>query len=284
MKGQKNNGYYRLQRGAVLPKELLPAQEGIRFSFDGKFTLMYAFDRPTVEEKQAFKSGNPCQFGLAVVDDVIFFLSRFGTLKWMDAPFNIHLYPDNRARLLEVPGPTQGYAVYIMLVDSSTGIIEQLRLTSLTHDLSMRLRDAIINQPVIPDYDQRLQSIMARYSTEDLVALASKGQDSMATITPPQLRPSQRGLSGIKKDNYPLPEELRKFNFYYIDSGHVVMAIPESLLPCAIKSGNLDDFECPIPCRYILAKGYRFHEGYVVCDAPYSREFGLGLDSFWYTW
>ena len=284
MKGQKNNGYYSLQRGAALPKELVPTQDGIRFSFDGKFTLMYAFDRPTVEEKQAFKSGNPCQFGLAVVDDVIFFLSRFGTLKWMDAPFNIHLYPDDRAGLLVVPGPTQGYAVYTMLVDSSTGIIEQLRLTSLTHDLSMRLRDAIINQPVIPDYDQRLQSIMARYSTEDLVALASKGQDSMATITTPPLRPSQRGLSGIKKDNYPLPEELRKFNFYYIDSGHVVMAIPESLLPRAIKSGNLDDFECPIPCRYILAKGYRFHEGHVVCDAPYSREFGLGIDNFWYTW
>ena len=95
MKGQKNNGYYSLQRGAVLPKELVPTQDGIRFSFDGRFILMYAFDRPTVEEKQAFKSGNPCQFGLAVVDDVIFFLSRFGTLKWMDAPFNIHLYPDD---------------------------------------------------------------------------------------------------------------------------------------------------------------------------------------------
>ena len=100
----------------------------------------------------------------------------------------------------------------------------------------------------------------------------------------PQLRPSHRGLTGIKKDDYPLPEELRKFNYYYYldGAGHVVMAIPESLLPQAIKSGNFDDYECPIPCRYILAKGYRFHDGYVVCDAPYSKELGVDIDESWY--
>lgn len=100
----------------------------------------------------------------------------------------------------------------------------------------------------------------------------------------PQLRPSHRGLTGIKKDDYPLPEELRESNYFYNDSGHVVMAIPESLLPRAIESGNFDGYECPIPCRYILAKGYRFHNGYVVCDAPYSSEFGVDIDESWYTW
>ena len=115
---------------------------------------------------------------------------------------------------------------------------------------------------------------------ENLVALADNEKKSMSI--PPQLRPSQKGLSGIRKDNYPLPEELRRFNYFYPDSGHVVMAIPESLLPLAIKSGNLDDYECPIPCRYILAKGYRFHDGYVVCDAPYSMDFGVDIDEYWY--
>ena len=119
-------------------------------------------------------------------------------------------------------------------------------------------------------------------SMENLVALADNEKKSMSI--PPQLRPSQKGLSGIRKDNYPLPEELRRFNYFYPDSGHVVMAIPKSLLPQAIKSGNFDDFECPIPCRYILTMGYCFHSGYVVCDVPYSKEDGLVLNDCWYTW
>ena len=91
----------------------------------------------------------------------------------MIKPFNIQLYPDNRGRLLEEPGPTQGYSIHVMLIDSATGILVQQRLIGLDHDLSMRLREAIINQPVIPDYEKRLQSIMAQHSTMDLVALAS---------------------------------------------------------------------------------------------------------------
>lgn len=150
----------------------VPTSEGVTLEFDGGFQLMCRLSRPTAKEKNAFKSG-VAQFDLAVVDGVIFFLSRFGTMNWMDSPFNIHLYPDQRARLLEVPDPTQGYGIHIMLVDSSTGIVVHQRLIGLDHDLSMRLRDAIINQLVIPDYHQRLQSIMARYSTRDLVALAS---------------------------------------------------------------------------------------------------------------
>lgn len=175
MFNSETSKYSCFRTGAHVLKTSATFPEGIRFEFNGVFMLICAMNRPTAEEKRAFTSGTPYQFGLAVVDDIIFFLSRFGTLEWMDAPFNIHLYPDDRMPLLEELGPTQGYGIYIMLVDSSTGIIAHQRLIGLNHDLSMRLHDAIINQPVISDYDQRLQSIMARYSTKDLVALASKG-------------------------------------------------------------------------------------------------------------
>jgi len=260
--------------------------DGIHLEFDGVgFMLLCVLSRPTAKEKKAFKDGVP-QFGLAVVEGVIFFLSRFGTLNWMDSPFNIHLYHDNRVSLLEEPGPTQGYALHVMLIDGATGILVHQRLIGLDHDLSMRLREAIVNQPEIPNYNQHLQRIMARYTTNDLVALesshpVSKVRNDMAA-SKSQLRPSHVGLVGIRKDNYPLPEELRQFNYYYPDgTGHVVMAIPESLLPKAITSGNFDDYECPVPCRYILAKGYRFYEGYVVCDVPYDKTFGVNVDDSW---
>lgn len=288
MKGYKKKlAYSHFRAGTPIPKVSTPVHDGVYLEFNGFFSLICAMNRPTAKEKNAFRSGVP-QFDLVVVDGVIFFLSRFGTLNWMDSPFNRHLYSDNRILQLEEPGPTQGYSLHVMLIDSVTGVLVHQRLIGLDHDLSMRLRDAIINQPVIPDYDQRVRNVMARYSTKDLVTLASshpassKAQSGTATSVT-QLRPSQRGLSGIKKDDYPLPEELSEFNFFYSDgTGHVVMAIPESLLPQAIKSGNFDDFECPIPCRYILAKGYRFLNGHVICDAPYSEEFGVDVDEFWF--
>lgn len=111
----------------------------------------------------------------------------------------------------------------------------------------------------------------------------SKNSQSEKPNYSQSLRPSHWGLRGIKKDNYPLPQELHKFNYFYPDGmGHVVMAIPESLLPKAVKSGNFDDYECPIPCRYVLAKGYRFHEGYVICNVPYHEVFGVDVDESWY--
>lgn len=47
------------------------------------------------------------------------------------------------------------------------------------------------------------------------------------------MRRSHEGLSAnfTKKDDYSgLPEELKEFNYYYLDGGHVVMAIPKCLL------------------------------------------------------
>lgn len=96
------------------------------------------------------------------------------------------------------------------------------------------------------------------------------------------MRRSHEGLNAvlIKKDDYSgLPEELREFNYYYGDgdTGHVVMAIPKCLLAEAQSNGDLDMFECPIPCKYVLERGYEMVEGHVVVDVPYGT-FGAEVD------
>lgn len=98
------------------------------------------------------------------------------------------------------------------------------------------------------------------------------------------MRRSHEGLTGIEKDNYPgLPDELKPFNYYYHDeNGHVIMAIPESLLEKAMQVGDLDMFECPFPCKYVLQKGYRMVDDHVICEGDYSWEFGLMVDEEWY--
>lgn len=94
------------------------------------------------------------------------------------------------------------------------------------------------------------------------------------------MRKSQEGLYGVRKDNYPnLSEELRKFNYYYPDAGHSIVAVPECLLERAEKSGDLEMYEVPFPVKYVLEKGYRLYKGIVVCDAPYNWNYGLEIPS-----
>lgn len=95
------------------------------------------------------------------------------------------------------------------------------------------------------------------------------------------MRRSHEGLSAnfIKKNDYSgLPKELKEFNYYYLDGGHVVMAIPKCLLDEAQKNRDLDMFECPIPCKYVLERGYEIVNEYVVVDVPYDSTFGVEID------
>lgn len=82
----------------------------------------------------------------------------------------------------------------------------------------------------------------------------------------------------LKKDHYKgLPAELDEFNYYYTDCGHVIMAIPECMLSEAEKNGDLDMFEVPAPCKYILENGYRNCKEHVIVDISYG-EFGVEYD------
>lgn len=100
-----------------------------------------------------------------------------------------------------------------------------------------------------------------------------------------QIRRSVEGLNLVEKDNYDgLPEELKEFNYYYhdLETGHVIMAIPECLLEDVEEDGDLDMFECPFPVKYVLEKGYRIYKDYVICDGKYEMPYGLMIDEKWY--
>lgn len=82
-----------------------------------------------------------------------------------------------------------------------------------------------------------------------------------------------------KVDDYPgLPAELAEYSYWIADSGYSIMAIPEVLLRDHFGDMELWEYEVPMPTRYVLEKGYRFFEGYVVVQAEYDREMGLVID------
>ena len=84
------------------------------------------------------------------------------------------------------------------------------------------------------------------------------------------------------KKYHGLPDELREFNYYISDSGHCIMAIPETLLSEAEANGDLIMFECPIPVKCVLDKGYRKYRNHIVVNVGYSNALGCDLDEKYY--
>ncbi len=147
-------------------KVCAPSNDETRFTLtDEGALLLYKLQNPTASEKREVKNG-VFQAKLAMVDDIIFFIFRFGTGPWCDAPYYSRLEP----KTLVVPGPGQGIAMHFMFIDAATGILLQQRLIGLDHDLSVTLLHAANQQPEmsLQEYYGRVNMIYARYTTDDL--------------------------------------------------------------------------------------------------------------------
>lgn len=149
-----------------------PCGDGVRFDLtSGGAVLMIQMGKPTSKEKNDFKNGVP-QFSLTVVDDIIFFLCRFGTGPWMEAPYNRYL---SKPFDLSVPqNANEGIGIHAMLIDASTGVLVAQKIIGLEHSLSVKLLEAVAVQPEIPDYDRRLQRVFATMSTQQILEVGRK--------------------------------------------------------------------------------------------------------------
>lgn len=87
----------------------------------------------------------------------------------------------------------------------------------------------------------------------------------------------------VKDKKYPgIPEELKEFNYYLVDAGHSIMAIPEALFEDAVQDGDLDMYECAVPVKYVLEKGYKMYEGHVIVETGYDKMLGVDIDGKYY--
>lgn len=146
-------------------KMMPPSEEGMVFDMtDGGGILAIRMGSPTAAEKRAFKSGLSLRFTIA--EDIIFITVRMGTLQWMDTPY----YPFNSKNLtrLEEVKDGQGYGIHAMLIDSNTGTLVAQKLISTTTAGARALRAAILAQPRLPDYAQRLSFALSMHTTDEL--------------------------------------------------------------------------------------------------------------------
>lgn len=157
--------------GQLLKQGTTKYPEGTKFDIqrDGAVLFIF-FNEPTVQEIEFIKNGK-AKLGIWEKDNIIFFLSKFGDLSWMDAPYTVHLSPIHLE--LEYPQEGLGYALHIILVDAKTGIIKAMRLIGLSTRLSTTLykyikkqTESTFNQSY---YDIILSRTYQNYTTNDMV-------------------------------------------------------------------------------------------------------------------
>lgn len=148
--------------------------EGVAFDFsnDGA-TLLIVFNSPLVREIEAIRDGK-FQITLTEYRGILFILTKFGDLQWMDSPYHVHLSrPFVFAKLTE----GMGYGLTIFLVDGATGILQVLRYIGLGHEFSHSFKSSVEKQRSDPfdheKYRRNLDVVYRSHSTKDLLRMAS---------------------------------------------------------------------------------------------------------------
>lgn len=150
--------------------------EGNFFDFDkGGAVLICNFDRPTAEEISNYHQDRPFEARFVRLEGVLFMLFKFGTLPWIDAPYDLRL-----TKLATWPEPEfgEGYGLTVILQDQKTAIVKELRLIGLGTQFSRDLRAEILSvdatEPLIkPVYDAKISEIYRKYTTNQMVKMSS---------------------------------------------------------------------------------------------------------------
>ena len=169
---ESHEGFTVYSRGGPSPYPVgaLP-KNGTMFHLDkNRIDLVISMENPTETEIQQFRFGQAA-FGLYTAGPVIFFLSRYGSMPWADAPYSANLNPLHLRGLPEGYAPGKRLVLHLMLIDSNTNRIAALRLTTLSPALCELLAKLIKHQMASPvslaDYDKAITDAYAKHSTTD---------------------------------------------------------------------------------------------------------------------
>lgn len=141
---------------------------------DGELEVVLFFNQPSRHEVEAVRKGKS-EFALYDRDGLVVLLYHFdghrATVQWSDASYQWHLVPLDR----RVPPPPAEVLtaetrvkLYITLVNAQDGLIEALRIQSLSPELTRAIFDAIRRQMDIPwngrpVYDQAIAALYRKY-------------------------------------------------------------------------------------------------------------------------
>lgn len=150
-----------------------PGREGVIFQYTESGPIMIiAFKRPRENEIKTIQSGD-VQMALYTTPSIIFILSKFGSLNWMDAPYSVRLHDNLILDWREQIAEGEGIALQIVLIDADSKIIKAQRMIGCATNFSQEMRKEIERQFEgtfsKEEYKQKLSDIYTRLTTDDMV-------------------------------------------------------------------------------------------------------------------
>ena len=143
---------------------------------DAGLHIRIHMSNPTENELLQLSSKADIQFKLLKTRGIIFILVKFGSLQWMDAPYNVNL-ARNLSRLPSFEDGT-GFFTSIEVYDTSSGKLCLQRNVSLPVEMSKQLVSYMEEQLKEPfsmyKMAVQLHKMYETYSTKELLKFASR--------------------------------------------------------------------------------------------------------------
>ena len=134
-----------LQVGEVYDRDLMYETEGAVFNFGKDSHLLRLFRRDVSAALARDVADGKAQFGIFTAEQVIFFLSKFGSQPWEAAPFCVWTVPTLLQELEEIELPNRS-TLHVHLVELSTGLLRANRTLSLAPKFSQKLLREVYTQ------------------------------------------------------------------------------------------------------------------------------------------
>ena len=159
-----------LKTGELFDKNKTKYPEGCKFDItDSGANLYIFFKNPSVGEIENCKKGT-ITFRFIKLDNIIFFLTKIGSIPTLDCPYSIHLSQNLTG--IQYPEGNQWLSLRLCLINAANGILEATRLISFNEKFSRELINTIQEQGNEKfderKYDIDLDNIYRKYSTKQL--------------------------------------------------------------------------------------------------------------------
>ena len=134
--------------GKPLFEERTELPEAVEYSYQaGDHTLLLSMKNLHPKEIEGVREAE-AEFGLYCENGILFLLYRFGiALPWSDSAFSWWNVAEEDRRIPAPPeNPAERILLKIILIEAVTGIVEAIRVTTLSPDFTEKLHNAIREQ------------------------------------------------------------------------------------------------------------------------------------------
>ncbi|MBP2634685.1 MAG: hypothetical protein H6Q72_592 [Firmicutes bacterium] len=148
-------------------------EEQLRYRLDNEgHSLLIIKAGVTRRETEDIEQGT-AQLGVYIDGPIIFFLFKFGTGKWNDAPYSWHTVPAG-IRVYPEEAKETG-TLTVTLVEAADGLVKAVRKIALATEFAAKLNGAITLQANCSfnglSYAKHINLVYNQYNAEDMAAM-----------------------------------------------------------------------------------------------------------------